>query len=155
MKRATSAAVATARRAAGCARSARLQLAREDASAFVEWAVRAEGEARPFLVQDPGHVEIQRAISEHDRVVILAPISSGKISQLAGRIAFELGRRPWLRCAYVSNGERQASKAVAAVRSIIASPEYARLFPGVRLDPREPQTATSLTRSSSQAGIPR
>jgi hypothetical protein len=118
--------------------------ARSDPNAFIEYVLRDE-ETRAHVDQAAVHEEWHRLIDAHDRLVLLASVESGKSFQLSvGRVLYEVGRDPSLRCAIVSNTHAQAAKIMRAHRSYVErSPELRAVFPA--LQPGDPWTDSALT----------
>lgn len=125
-------------------RQTRIQLARSDVSTFLEYVIRDESTGQPIELQ-PFHEEWMKLLDDEPRLVLHSSIESGK-SQLitVGRLLFELGRDPSLRCAIVSNTASQAKKFLASVsRYIERSTELREVFPG--LLPDEPWGSEAIT----------
>lgn len=117
--------------------------ARDDPNAFMEYVMRDERTGAP-IVQAPIHEAWQQMITDHPRALIWSAVESGKSSQLSvGRVLWELGRNPGLRCCIVSNTHGQAQKMCRAIaRYIEESVELRRVFP--RLVKALPWTSTEL-----------
>jgi hypothetical protein len=107
-----------------------LELARVDPSLFIQYVFK-------WPLQ-PCHIEWQDLLSDHDRVVLWAPIEHGKSSQVSvSRPLFELGRNPNLRIALISNTEGQAAKALSVVKQQIElNPRLTRVFPKLKRESR-------------------
>lgn len=119
--------------AARLMKSADLDRARRDPSAFIEWAIPHEKTGKPVTCQ-PFHREWQRMLDEHRNVVIMAPVEHGKTTQIpVGRLIYEIGRDTSIRCAIVSNTARQAEKVLGAVAQHITTNKAVReVFPELR-----------------------
>lgn len=120
---------------------AHLRLARRDPNAFMSYVLRDEETGLPVL-QSPIHEAWQALLSLHERVLIWSHVEAGKTSQVSvGRALYELGLDPSLRVVVVGNTDAQAQKICSlAAKYITESPEYRRVFPGVRRDRSAPWT---------------
>ena len=109
-----------------------IDAARKDPCAFIEWAIPHEKTGAAITCQ-PFHREWQQVLTDHTNAVIMAPIEHGKTQQAIGRLLWEIGRDPSMRCAIVSNTARQAEKILGAVaQHITNNPAVREVFPGMR-----------------------
>lgn len=132
------------------------RLARRDPNAFVSYVLRDESTGHPVL-QSAIHEEWQTMLTEHRRAGIWAHVEAGKSSQVSvGRVLFELGRDPSLRCVVVMNTDAQAQKLCGvAGRYIEQSAELHKVFPGLVRDKGRSWTSHQLSvRRPSQAKDP-
>lgn len=86
----------------------------------------------------PIHKEMHDLLSNHDRLIIWAPIEHGKTSTVSiARILWELGRDPEIRTASISDTEDQATKSLAVVKQhILSNPRLHAVFPKLRPETR-------------------
>ena len=108
----------------------RVMVARKDPDTFIEYVMKDEREGAS-LVQSPVHAEWQQLASESDRLLIWSHVESGKTNQLSiGRVLWELGNNPAIRCCVVSNTHGQSEKIVRTIgRYIEQSDELKQVFP--------------------------
>ncbi len=109
--------------------------ARENLGAFVETVVKNETGAPMVLA--PIHRAWMRHVEfcwRHDlRAIVVAPFGHGKtLSVVIPIIAWNLGRDPNLRVKIVTNEDDAAMRRLGAVRKIIESMAYRRVFPDVK-----------------------
>lgn len=115
------------------ARALVFQRCRENVNAFCEYVLRDE-ETRQPIEQLPFHVEIQSALTQHRKIVVLAHPESGKTNQLAiGRVLWELGRNLNLRVMLLNNSQEKARDTLGAIKKyILESEELHHVFPDLR-----------------------
>lgn len=105
--------------------------ARADVDEFVELVGRDERDGSRVRQADC-HRRWQRAMDDHQRLVLMAPPSFGKSSQLLLRILWLIGRNPDLRVLYATGATDRSAKFVTAARSMIdQSTELRRVFPNL------------------------
>lgn len=112
------------------ARQARIALARRDAATFCDLTLLDERTAQAIELA-PFQESWHQLLDRHRRLVLWSFIESGKSAELTiGRTLFELGRDHSLRCAIISNTQRQASKFLGSIaRYIKTSAELREVFP--------------------------
>ena len=107
--------------------------AREDPVEFIKWVGRKEGD-KPIRMGRT-HVEWQRALSEHDRLVLFAPVGHGKSNQITRwRLLYEIGKNPNIRIGVISVSKSGVpTKFLSAIRQDIESNKWLRvIFPRLR-----------------------
>jgi len=111
----------------------RVELARRDPAAFVEYAIPDEKTQRE-ITNAPFHEEWHRFCSENDWGVISAAVEHGKSIQLGiGRVIWEIGKNPSLRCLLVGANDDAARKMLNAIRRHIdRNPRVREVFPELR-----------------------
>lgn len=114
----------------------RIARAREDPAAFVEYAIPNEKTGKE-IVNAPFHLDWQRFCSENDWGVISASVELGKSVQLGvGRLIWEIGRDPTLRCLLVGANDDAARKMLNAIRRHVErNPRIREVFPGLKPSP--------------------
>lgn len=100
-------------------------LARRDPSV---WAALAGG-----FVQGPFHHRIQRFLTTHDDCLIGLARGHGKTTQIALRLAWEIGNDPDIRIKYVQQTDAEAVKTSKMIRAIVRSDMFRAVFPGVEI----------------------
>jgi len=107
-----------------------IQMARLDPSFYCEYVFG--------WTNQPSHDEWHTLCTDHDRLVIFAPVEHGKSSQISmGRLTWEIGKKPNIRAACISDAATQAQKFLGVVRQTIQYNErYARVFPHIRPERR-------------------
>lgn len=99
--------------------------ARNDVDYFVEYVFGVR--------QAPFHREWQRAMGEHQRVLIVSPRDHGKSVQAIARVLWELGRNPELRIKLVAQSDAKAIERLYQIRDMIErSRELHAVFPRLR-----------------------
>ena len=153
------------RRAAVKKQVARIELARQDPNAYIEYTTKVppqnpeSGTGERWAKQDEIHREFQAEWSSSRRVVTLAPVGTGKSSQLRKRLEWELGRNHNTLISYVSASELLPKKQVAAMQEEIErNPRVRHVFPTLRKstkaeDGREAWSAKSMLISRSMSGV--
>lgn len=106
-----------------------LGLCRADPNAFIEFVAGYE--------QADLHTEFQQILSRDQDVYGEWPRNHGKTDQLIYRIAWEIGHDPNLLVKVVKANDDEASDFCSAIRSIIESEKYRRVFPNIRKDTTE------------------
>jgi hypothetical protein len=107
--------------------------ARRDPVEFVKWVGRQEGD-RPIQVS-AAHAEWHRALSEHKKVVLFAPVNHGKSSNITRwRVLWEMGRRPDIRIGIISATQGAVpTKFLSAIRQDIEQNKWLRvIFPALK-----------------------
>ncbi len=103
---------------------------REDSVEFVKWVGRKEGD-KPIQMTKT-HMEWHRALDEHDRVVLFAPIAHGKSNHVTRwRILREMGRNPNIRIGVVSVSKGRTSvpaKFMSAIKADIETSKWLRII---------------------------
>lgn len=109
----------------------RIEEAREDPSSFIEYV--GDGSGQPIFQED-AHREWQDLITYHKKVVILAPVGSGKTGQVRGRLLYEIGRNPDTTfIGYISQSEDHPTKQAGALKEMIErNPKVRHVFPKLR-----------------------
>lgn len=128
------------------ARAARVRLAREDCATFTRFVIKDEASGGK-ITPTPMHGEWHDLADQHDRLVLMSFVESGKTVQLSvGRVLWALGRDPNTRVVIVSNTAAQATKITRAVAGYIErSPELREVFPHLKPAQGGPWTTTQLT----------
>ena len=91
-----------------------MRLARDDAAVFTRLVLKDELNGERIL-STPMHGDWHDLAGQHDRLVLMSHVESGKTQQLSvGRVLWELGRDPNTRVAVVSNTAGQAVKITRA-----------------------------------------
>lgn len=112
------------------ARRVRIGNARIDAAEFCEFVLRDEKTGTPIRMAQI-HRAWHKALDESPRMVLHSSIESGKTVNLSvGRMLWEVGRDPNVRCLVVSNTFTQATKLVRAVAGYVESSQsFREVFP--------------------------
>ena len=110
----------------------KIQTARRDPNAFIEFAGKIEGGG--FAQQAEIHREWQALCSENDNVVLWAPVYHGKSNQLSRwRCEWEIGNDPNLRVAIISETEKQPKKILGAIaEDILSNERLKQCFPDLK-----------------------
>lgn len=126
-----------------------IALARTDPNEFCEFVLRDE-ETQAHVLQEPTHQAMQDAITANDRLVIHCHIESGKTTSVGvGRVLFEIGKNPNLRCAFVSKTAHAAAKVSSTVRRYIEqSDELHAVFPDLLPGAKWTDSALTVKRAS-------
>jgi len=103
--------------------------ARQSPTTFAGYVLRDATTNKPVKLA-PQH-RAMHALWNGDRAVVWAFAEGGKTTNLAARLAWELGRNPGLRINVVGGALGQAEKLTESTRRLIESDAYARVFPGV------------------------
>ena len=104
------------------------ELCRQDPNAFIEWVNQDKK-----LRQGSVHRSLQKVLTDHQSVLVVLPRNCGKTTQMAGRVAWEIGHNPNLRVTIVAVNRDEAIKTTMLVREIVASQQFQAIFPGVTL----------------------
>lgn len=123
-----------------------IEAAREDAVEFVRFVYDVDGGAAATC--NGPHAEWQRAVTEHDKVVLVGAVGLGRSLQLSRwRLAWELGRNPNLRAAIVSSGEGHPRRILSGLRADIEhNPRLRMVFPELRASTDQPLWTTDAIR---------
>lgn len=106
--------------------------AREDVEVFSEYVMRDEKTGAPWELATC-HRRWQRMIGERTRLVLLAPVSTGKTMTFIARVLWEIGRNQNLRCILLGNAAGHALKIARTIRTYIEQSEaYHEVFPEVQ-----------------------
>jgi len=112
---------------------------RIDPNTFMEFVFRDRLGNR--FKQQWFHEEWQNAISQYQRLIILASQEHGKTEQIIGRILWWLGRDPNLRIKIVGNSDEEAKKRVSAIAEHIErNPRLHLVFPHLKPSQRNAWT---------------
>jgi phage terminase large subunit-like protein len=109
-------------------RTARVERAREQFPAFVEYAFWDERTGSP-LRQQWFHDEWSAAMDTSDRLIIVAPRDHGKTTQVVARVLWELGRDPNLRIKIVCASDGKAMERLFEVTQHLSNPRVQEVFP--------------------------
>lgn len=122
-----------------------VERAREDPAVFNAYVLRDEETGQRVTMQ-PMHVEWQRLLSKHKRVVIFSHTEAAKTSSITiGRVLWELGKNPNLRIIVLMNTGGQADKVIQTIgRYIEHSEELHKVFPHLRRDMSRPWNNSEL-----------
>ena len=114
-----------------------VSLARIDAAAFVQYALRDERDDSIEITNAQHHEEWHRFLDENEIAVLFAAVEHAKTQQIAiGRALFALGTNPNRTMAIVSDTEAQAKKnGTAIMRHVTENPRVHRVFPKLRPSP--------------------
>lgn len=93
----------------------------------------------------PMHDELQFHLDDHVNAYCELPRGHGKTNQMAGRVAWEIGRNPLIRVKIVGSSDDEATKTVTMIKKIIESDEYRKVFPEVEPDKGTTWGNTSFT----------
>jgi hypothetical protein len=111
----------------------RVELARHDVNAFIEYVARDEETGRP-LRQSALHRAWHELLDCQSRLILWAPICHGKSQQISIlRTVWLLGRDPSLRIVIASNAARQAAKFVRSIaQHIERNPRVREVFANLK-----------------------
>lgn len=126
--------------------------ARRSPTVFLSHVLRDEQTGKRIKLA-PMHVEWQRLLTKHDRLILWAHVESGKTSAISiGRALYEVGRNPQLRVCIISKTKGLAQKIVRSCQQIVSgetesAQAFREVFPHVRpaYDPSLPWTSLALT----------
>lgn len=108
--------------------------AREDFGAFMELCFTDPVTRLPFQMQW-FHDEWDAAIRAHNRLLIIAPRSHGKTSQIVGQVLYMLGRNPNLRIKIVCASDPRAMERLFEIRQHLEGNRAVHeVFPGLQPD---------------------
>lgn len=91
------------------------------------------------------HDELQFHLDATDNSYVELPRGHGKTNQMAGRVAWEIGRNPLVRVKIVGSSDDEATKTVTLIRKLIQSEEYRKVFPEIEPDNDSTWGNTSFT----------
>jgi predicted phage terminase large subunit-like protein len=91
------------------------------------------------------HDELQFHLDASDNAYVELPRGHGKTNQMAGRVAWEIGRNPLIRVKIVGSSDDEATKTVTMIRKIVQSEEYRKVFPEIEPDTDSTWGNTSFT----------
>lgn len=80
------------------------------------------------------HDELQFMLDEATDCYVELPRGHGKTSNMAARVAWEIGRNPEIRVKIVASTDDEAAKTVTMIRKLIESEEYRKVFPSIEPD---------------------
>lgn len=117
---------------AQAARGALARAARQNPKVFTQFVLRDDETGGPVTLTEH-HKAWHDMVSAHDECLIWAHVESAKTSQLSvGRVLWELGRDPSLRCIIVMATDEQATKTVRSIAGYVErSAELHAVFPGL------------------------
>ena len=99
------------------------------------------------------HVDMQNFISANPDSLIKAHRGLGKTTQISiGRVAWEVGSNPNIRIKIVQNTLPEARKTVTAIKEVIDSERFKKVFPEVSGNPKD-WGADGFTVHRTQAGL--
>lgn len=123
------------------------QEAREDATKFLEFVMRAEDTGEPIAAA-PHQKLMMQFMTAFRNACVLAAVDTGKTFGSAALVLYLLGLNPRLRIALLGAAEEQPKKTLKVARTLIeASPELRLVFPRLLPTKRdgEPWTDTDIT----------
>jgi len=91
------------------------------------------------------HDELQFHLDSQTNSYVELPRGHGKTNQMAGRVAWEIGRNPLVRVKIVGSSDDEATKTVTLIRKIVQSEEYRKVFPEIEPDSDSTWGNTSFT----------
>lgn len=152
------------RREAVAKQIARIRLARECPDTYIEYTTRVppqnpDSGGERWARQDPVHREWQAEWSSSRRSIVLAPVGTGKSSQLRKRLEWEIGSDHDTLISYLSASELLPKKQLAAMQEEIErNPRVRHVFPTLRKatkleDGREAWSAKSMLVARSIRGV--
>lgn len=119
--------------------------AKRDPGTFFEFVMREETTRARMLLQPHQRVVLDFVL-QHDRAIIMLPISTSKTFLMAAATIWMLGNDPTTRGAIVSATEAQAQKVLKMVSDYIrSSPELHLVFPKLQPSLHDPWTKSSIT----------
>lgn len=111
-----------------------LALCRKDINAFTEYVV-IDPETNEYAEQQTFHVDWQKLIDDHNRVLIAAPRGHGKTVQIVIRIIYTLGHNPNARIKIIGSSDEKAKEILGLAKEMIDKNERVReVFPHLRID---------------------
>lgn len=119
-------------------------LARKNPKLFCQFVLKDEQTGNPITLS-PTHKSWHDLITAKERLVIWSHVEAGKTVEVSiGRVLWEIGNNPSIRCAILSNTHAQSVKIVRSIQKYIeSSPELKLVFPDLR--PSDPWSAQQLT----------
>ena len=125
-------------------RSRQIKMARENASAFMEYCFVDEKTGEPYK-QQWFHDEWHEAWDKYQRVMVIAPRDHAKTSNVVGRVIWELGRDPNLRVKIVCASDGRAKERLFEIdQHITTNKRVQEVFPHLQPDPNAPWNAHRL-----------
>lgn len=110
--------------------------ARKDPAAFAEFTLVDDETGEP-VTMSWFHNDLQAQLTDHQKLVIHAQAGSGKTTQMASRIVWELGTNPALRVLLLCSGASLATEILSDIKQQITGNERVNLvFPDLRPMPR-------------------
>lgn len=106
------------RKAASAERKRKIEAARVCPIAFAEYCGRLDNGKYEAVLED-AHKEWHNIWSDHDGVVILAPVGTAKTWNIRYRLIWEMGRDPTVGIAYLSATQAHPKKQLGAIKSEI------------------------------------
>lgn len=91
------------------------------------------------------HDELHFMLDSATDCYVELPRGHGKTSNMAARVAWEIGRNPEIRVKIVASTDDEAAKTVTMIRKLIESVEYRRVFPAIEPDDHSSWGNTAFT----------
>lgn len=144
-------------KAAMAERRRRVLAARESPIAFCEYVGRLDTGEYDVVLED-AHKEWHNLWSDHDGVVILAPVGTAKTWNIRYRLIYEMGKDPNVCIAYISATQGHPRKQLRAIKEEIeTNKRIHQVFPGLRRATGEydvwNQTEIVIDRDSSRPDV--
>lgn len=115
-------------------RMVRLALCRQDVNALIEYVI-VDPETGDLAQQQDFHMEWQQNITDHKRVLIVAPRGHGKTMQVVARIVWEIGNNPNIRIKIIGSTDDKAKEILGLVKNMIKKePKIREIFPDLEVD---------------------
>jgi predicted phage terminase large subunit-like protein len=129
------------RERARCLRALWQRQAREDPNAFMEYCFTDKATGRP-MEQQWFHEEWHHAMNTDPKLIIIAPRSHGKTTQVVGRIIWEIGRNSDLRVKLLGATDGRAKERLLQIQqNIVGNPRVREVFPALVPDRSLPWNA--------------
>ena len=80
------------------------------------------------------HDELHFMLDNAKDCYVELPRGHGKTSNMAARVAWEIGKNPEIRVKIVACTDDEASKTVTMIRKLVESDEYRKVFPNIEAD---------------------
>lgn len=140
-----------------CDRHRRILAARECPIAFAEYAGRLDTGAYDVELED-AHKEWHNLWSDHDGVVILAPVGTAKTWNIRYRLIWEMGKEPNVCIAYISATQGHPKKQLRSIKEEIeTNRRIHQVFPRLKRSVGEydvwNQTEIVIERDSSRPDV--
>ena len=103
-----------------------LEVCRRSPNVFAEFMLGIE--------QGKVHKQFQKFLGQHQDCYAELHRGIGKTTQLACRVAWEIGHNRDLRTKYIQQNDTEAAKTTRAIRDLVGSDEYRRVFPHIEPD---------------------
>lgn len=153
---------------------AKIEMARRDVNAYIEYTTKVppnesewdedeedDGIDRPdrYAEQNNIHMEWQAEWSRVRRSIVLAPVGTGKTTQIRKRLEWEMGRNHNILISYISAAENHPKKQLAAMQEEIErNPRVKHVFPTLRratsrIDGREKWSAKEMLIARDMTGV--